>query len=505
MSRPRRFGSSGRAAPGRVRFEVSTLHGQPRAERKIANTLGQLPGVQSVEARALTGNVLVLFDAVRWTPDSLLVASGEALGVRPITSDRPTSPSPAPQTAAPPEIAVRSVVPSGQLRLTVPGLRRAPERERPIVERLQRIDGVLAARANAWTGSVLVQFDPARCTVDALADACAEVSAAIDGSPGRPQRKRSRLRALVTEPRAEKVEVETSVASPSEPGGPLARDGRGRDRRAPGRRFGAGADRTGGRGPARGGLARTRCPSRARPSLIKLLVDQLINAPTALLAAGAGISIVTGGLLEAGLIVVVLGVNAAVGAATERTGQRAIAALRRSAPIRARVRRDGEEQVVDADQLVPGDVIQLLPGDPVPADARIIEAQRLKVEESALTGESRPVDKIAGAGRSAPAAGRPPLDAAPWHDGRRRARAGAGRGDRAPHRHRRSCTCWRPRPRRRRRRWSATWTSSAAGWRSARPASARGVARARAAARRAAAITRWRWRSRSASPRSPRG
>ena len=48
---------------------------------------------------------------------------------------------------------------------------------------------------------------------------------------------------------------------------------------------------------------------------------------------------------------------------------------------------------MDAEELVPGDVIQLLPGDPIPADARVISSHRLQVEESALTGESRPVSK----------------------------------------------------------------------------------------------------------------
>ena len=134
-------------------------------------------------------------------------------------------------------------------------------------------------------------------------------------------------------------------------------------------------------------------PQPSETPLLRLLVDQLVNAPTALLATGAAISIATGGVLEAGLIGVVLGVNAVVGAATERSGGRAIAALRESVPIRARVRRDGEDTIVDADELVPGDLLYVLPNDPVPADARLVDGQRLKVEESALTGESRPVDK----------------------------------------------------------------------------------------------------------------
>ncbi|MDP8924106.1 MAG: cation-transporting P-type ATPase, partial [Chloroflexota bacterium] len=142
---------------------------------------------------------------------------------------------------------------------------------------------------------------------------------------------------------------------------------------------------------ARCGL--NRMPEPAQPSLLKTVLDQVVNAPTALLLAGAAVSVATGGLIDAILIGGVVVLNAAVGAATERSGQRAIAALRKSTAIRARVLRDGAVVAVDAEELVPGDVIQLLPGDPVPADARVLAAHRLQVEESALTGESRAVEK----------------------------------------------------------------------------------------------------------------
>jgi len=87
---------------------------------------------------------------------------------------------------------------------------------------------------------------------------------------------------------------------------------------------------------------RRHCPNRmpepTQPSLARLVVDQLAKRPTVLLGAGMVVSVMTGGLLEAGLIALVLGANAAVGAATERTGHRAIAALSRSAATPVRVR-----------------------------------------------------------------------------------------------------------------------------------------------------------------------
>src|SRR6185436_10950535 len=107
-----------------------------------------------------------------------------------------------------------------------------------------------------------------------------------------------------------------------------------------------------------------KMPEPAEDSLLKTVMDQVVNAPTALLVAGAAVSVATGGIFDAILIVGVIAVNAGVGAATERSGQRAIATLRRTTEIRSRVRRNGAEDAVDAEELVPGDVIQLLPGDP---------------------------------------------------------------------------------------------------------------------------------------------
>ena len=66
-----------------------------------------------------------------------------------------------------------------------------------------------------------------------------------------------------------------------------------------------------------------------------------------------------------------------------------------SCRIMARVLRSGKEQIVDANTLVPGDIIKLEAGDFIPADARLLQASALKSEESALTGESVPSDKRA--------------------------------------------------------------------------------------------------------------
>ena len=131
---------------------------------------------------------------------------------------------------------------------------------------------------------------------------------------------------------------------------------------------------------------------RPRPAW-RVLVDQFASIVIALLAFAAGVAWITGDGAEALAIVVVLVLNAAVGFLTEWQAGRALDALRRQARTTSRVRRDGFETTVDAEELVPGDVIVLNAGDRVPADARLLEAVRLNTEESALTGESATVEK----------------------------------------------------------------------------------------------------------------
>jgi Ca2+-transporting ATPase len=124
-----------------------------------------------------------------------------------------------------------------------------------------------------------------------------------------------------------------------------------------------------------------------------MLVDQFASLVIALLAVAASVAWATGDVLEAIAILVVLIINATVGFATEWQAGRALDALRRQARTITRVRRDDVEKTVEAEELVPGDIVVLNAGDRVPADARLLEAARLQVEESALTGESTTVEK----------------------------------------------------------------------------------------------------------------
>ncbi|MBR5502369.1 MAG: calcium-translocating P-type ATPase, PMCA-type [Oscillospiraceae bacterium] len=103
------------------------------------------------------------------------------------------------------------------------------------------------------------------------------------------------------------------------------------------------------------------------------------------------------GFFEPILILVIVVLNACVGVFQENKAEKALDALKKMSSPQARVIRGGEEQLVDTDQLVPGDIVRLEAGDFVPADGRIIRSANLKVDEAALTGESLPVEKDAAA------------------------------------------------------------------------------------------------------------
>ena len=98
---------------------------------------------------------------------------------------------------------------------------------------------------------------------------------------------------------------------------------------------------------------------------------------------------------EPALILLIVVLNAVLGVVQESKAEKALDALKNMSAPHARVLRDGQEQVIDASGLVPGDIIRLEAGDFVPADARLLKSAGLKSEESALTGESVPSEKDA--------------------------------------------------------------------------------------------------------------
>jgi H+-transporting ATPase len=100
--------------------------------------------------------------------------------------------------------------------------------------------------------------------------------------------------------------------------------------------------------------------------------------------------------VDLSIIAVLLVFNAAVGFWQEYQAANAVAALKKQLALRARVKRDGKWKEIDARALVPGDLVRLRLGDIIPADVKLAEGDYLSVDQSALTGESLPVDKKPG-------------------------------------------------------------------------------------------------------------
>ena len=128
-------------------------------------------------------------------------------------------------------------------------------------------------------------------------------------------------------------------------------------------------------------------------SVWTILANQFRSLIIGLLVVAAVVAFLFGDLLEGWAIVVVIVINTAIGFGTEWRAVRSMEALRELGHVEARVRRDGETQLVGAETLVPGDVVVVEGGDVVTADVRLLDASKLQVDESALTGESVPVDK----------------------------------------------------------------------------------------------------------------
>ncbi len=132
---------------------------------------------------------------------------------------------------------------------------------------------------------------------------------------------------------------------------------------------------------------------RADRSAWRIFLAQFASIVVWLLGAAALAAVLTGSAVEAAAIVAVLLLNAAIGFFIEWQASRALSALRRVARTTARVRRNGQEMMIDAADLVVGDIVVLASGDRVPADCRLAEAASLRTDESSLTGESTPVEK----------------------------------------------------------------------------------------------------------------
>jgi Ca2+-transporting ATPase len=132
---------------------------------------------------------------------------------------------------------------------------------------------------------------------------------------------------------------------------------------------------------------------RARKPAWRLLAEQFANTMIVILLLAAAVTVLVGDLKDTLVILAIVVLNGLIGYAQEHRAEQAMAALQAMTAPTVRVLRAGLLEEVPAAELVPGDVVQLATGDVVAADLRLVEAQALRVNEAALTGESQPVFK----------------------------------------------------------------------------------------------------------------
>jgi magnesium-transporting ATPase (P-type) len=134
-------------------------------------------------------------------------------------------------------------------------------------------------------------------------------------------------------------------------------------------------------------------PAAAHKPWWRILLRQFASPLIYILFVAAVISLAMGHSSDAAVILVVVFINAAIGAFQEGRAEHSMNALRKLSALRVRVVRDGHETMIEARELVPGDLLLIAAGDAVGADARLLEAASVEATEAALTGESLPVVK----------------------------------------------------------------------------------------------------------------
>lgn len=151
-------------------------------------------------------------------------------------------------------------------------------------------------------------------------------------------------------------------------------------------------------------IGENKLKSKKKKSMLSKFLEQFKDVMIIILIAAAAVSFIVAisegearEFIEPSLILLIVILNALMGVIQENKAEKALDALQKLSAPHARVIRDGSQSVIDAVNLVPGDIILLEAGDFIPADARLFESASLKCEESALTGESVPAEKYADA------------------------------------------------------------------------------------------------------------
>jgi P-type Ca2+ transporter type 2C len=290
-----------------------------------------------------------------------------------------------------PVIPIHTAV-RGRARFRVAGLRHSRAMKQLLENNLSRARGIKEVGANPLTGNVLVTFDSSHHveriaamivrTLNAHAGSngyalCADPEPSADSGYAAPaNHESSHALAKDWEPRAwHTIDAERAIA---QIGSSLAS----------GLSSSTAAKRLADYGS-------NVLPDSAVRSKLAILLDQITSTPILLLIAAAGTSILTGGMIDAAVILGVVGLNAAIGFTTENQSERTIHSLKTVMSPSAEVLRDGQRRKIPGRDVTVGDILVLTPGSYVAADGRLLEVDRLSIDESTLTGESVPVSKIA--------------------------------------------------------------------------------------------------------------
>ncbi|MBN2232071.1 MAG: HAD-IC family P-type ATPase [Deltaproteobacteria bacterium] len=136
-----------------------------------------------------------------------------------------------------------------------------------------------------------------------------------------------------------------------------------------------------------------RLAEAERVTWITITLHQFTSPLIYILLTAAVVTALLGEFVDTGVIIAAVLFNAVIGFIQEFKAEESVQSLKKMLVLRARVVRDGREQEIAGDDLVPGDVVLLASGGRVPADLRLLEARRLTIDEAMLTGESIPADK----------------------------------------------------------------------------------------------------------------
>lgn len=134
-------------------------------------------------------------------------------------------------------------------------------------------------------------------------------------------------------------------------------------------------------------------PETARPSRLLIVLRQFNNPLAFILFAAAAVAFALGETADGGFICAVVAINVFIGSLQEWRAETSAAALKKTLHIMPTVIRGGARRVVDIEEIVPGDIVHLESGAVAPADMRLASAQDLRIDESLLTGESKPAAK----------------------------------------------------------------------------------------------------------------